>query len=209
MHYNLADSQLKISASNGILTVWANNIPDRIEELSLLKLERVYKKWQHLIKEIDSNIAQVLLDDKQKRNEIFSILRQFGFKRYQHFTANQIKALLFYYHKEPSILWQLHSIYPTLNLPENEDEQKIDFSKYIPDLSPFETAQFYLLQNDKLGLIDEMPLSKIMTLFVTRNFINWVSDPDNKAKLAQKEFIEHIEANPLEVSEVMALMGKG
>lgn len=209
MHYELVDPLLKISSSHGILTCWANDVPDRIEELSLSKLEKTHKRWQHLIREVDSNIAQELLDNKQKRQEIFNILKQLGFKRYQHFTASQIKALLFYYDKGPSIVWRFHNIYPTLDLPQDPQEAQLDYSKYLPDLSPFETAQFYLLQHDKLGLIEEMPLSRIMVLMNSKNFISWVSDPKNKELLVQSEFTEYVEQNPINPEDILNIMRTG
>lgn len=206
MDFTFTSESLKISASNGVLTVWADNVPDRIEELSLSKLERVYKKWQHLIKEVGENIAQTLLNDKRVRNEIFKILKEFGFKRYQNFNASQIKSLLFYHENDHSLLWQFHSVYPTLELP--TEEENIDYDKYLPGLNPFETAQFYLLQNDSLGLIDTMPLSKIMKLFVSKAFISWISDPANKEKIRAKEFEDYIDNNPLDPDDILRLMSK-
>lgn len=206
MPYNLSDPRLKIYASDGILSVNADGLSDRIGELPLNKLERVYSYWQHLIKRFDANVTQVWINDKQKRDELIRLFRRLGFKHPHRFTGSQVEALLFFYDSGPSILWRFHSVYPVLDLPDTSSGPEINFRKHIGDLDPFETAQLYLIQSDSIELAESMSLSKVMKLFTSKAFISWASDPKNRERLEMKEFKEKLKENPINPEDIKALM---
>ena len=207
MHLKLIDKENGIEASNGTLSIKVGPISYvYLNELTLGQLQRVYQKWQFITYRCHAGLGTILLNQPTLAQEILDLLVEFGIKDPTLLTISQIQCLLFFHGEEPSILWRFHSTFPsTLDLPKDEDELEVDLSAHV-DLDIFETAQLYLLQENKLALIEKWPLSRIMRLLMSKGFMTWVSSTENRERLFKQEKAKFVEENPLDPQSVIDMM---
>lgn len=209
------DKRLGIRMVSGCLQVRTGPYTwQEVEELSLAKLEKVYKGWQALTPNLDKPLGDLLLGQKTIRSRILKLLRDFGFKDPSALSVSQIEALLFFYTNEEgktgvSLLWQFHSMFPVAIIPRDPDEPEIDYAKLLPDLNIFETARLYLFQENQMDLVNQLPLSTIMKLVLSKGFLGWAADPDNKQKLVDQQNRAKVESEPLDLSIVEDMLANG
>lgn len=209
--FTFRDESLGISASDGSLKIRAGDCFYILRELSLFDLEQVYGDWQFLVKDANGSIADILLKDKSMRAFTFEILRAFGIPDPIRLSVSQIESLLFYYKEDQqfksALLWQFHNVFPSsLNIPKEDGEISVDFNKYLPDIDPIDQANLFLMGQNKEPLAKQWPLSKIITLFMSKGFIDWATSDDNKKLLKKKEFEAEMEKTPIDLDWVASTL---
>jgi len=194
------ESTLGISASNGAMLIKSpTGSLQIIRELTLSKLLEVYPKWQLLVRQLSAELPSLYLNQPKLRQSLDDLMEDFGLNS-RDLTFNQIEALLFYWEKEPALLWQFHNVFPrTLDLP--TDEEMVEDAEFI-QLDIFETALLYLAQEGKEQLMHEWPLSRIMKIFLSKSFISWLGNPDNKQKILERQHLKYVEDNPIDTDKL-------
>lgn len=112
------DKRLKISATDGMLSVEGQTDSYLIQEASMKNYELFYKAYVLAFLPVRDNpeltFTELWCFDKHFRSNIVEALKHLGFNSPEDLRPAQLEALLVSYQNQVGLLFQLHNTYPKL-----------------------------------------------------------------------------------------------